>query len=463
MDSGSFATPTELIARVREVDRARRQAELELLQLAVAWADAHPDPEETPAAGIATGRVDPASLDALGNEVTKEEPDSWRGIPRVAWDAPAALGCGLRRSTVSAERLIRDGLILRHRLPRHWAQLLDGTLEPFRARRVADLVAGTPDDICDYIDEHVSPIAATAGLVTLDRKLDEAWLTLHAEQVELDRQEALDAQHVTVDKDSVDHTGVGDMSARADWADLSAFDVAVSAVAARLAEQDAADGLPPAPLGVRRARALGILADPARAQALLDGDPPPRPRRRNDLLLQLGTDALGNRAFFGRDGNLDTMLMADAIRDWCGRPDAVIHVHPVIDLNDHDRTDRHDPTAPMSARLELNHPMCVFPWCTRPARRCDKDHRVPYDQGGATCDCNLAPLCRRHHRIKTHAGYRYSIVEPGAWLWRAPHGPQLLRDSSGTRDVTPDPPPGTSDPPWDGCLLNPPSAPLPRP
>ena len=37
---------------------------------------------------------------------------------------------------------------------------------------------------------------------------------------------------------------------------------------------------------------------------------------------------------------------------------------------------------------------CSFPGCRRPAARCDLDHTIPYDQGGLTCECNLAPLCR---------------------------------------------------------------------
>lgn len=453
MISDSLTTPTALIGRVREVNRARIAADLEILQLAAAWADAHPDPdEERCAASVASGRVDPAEIDALGRE-DRDQHDAWRGLPTVAWDAPAALGTALGRSTIAAERLVRDVLILRHRLPRHWQLVQEGRIEAFRARRVADLVAGAPDDVCDYIDEHVAPIAATAGLVTLDRKLEEAWLELHADQVELDRLEALDRRHVTVDERSINHTGIGDLTARADWADLSAFDDAVAEVAARLAETDAAEGRPAESLDIRRSRALGVLADPARAQALLDRAPAPKPRRRADLWLELDTDALGNRAFLGRDGRLRTTVLADAIRDWCGRPDLVVHVHPVIDPDAHERVEQHDAPARMRARRDLAQPTCVFPWCTRPARRCDQDHGIPFDAGGATCDCNLAPLCRRHHRLKTHRGYSYTLVEPGTWLWRTPHRLELVRDRDGTRDVTPDPAPSAADPPWDGCLL----------
>jgi hypothetical protein len=38
---------------------------------------------------------------------------------------------------------------------------------------------------------------------------------------------------------------------------------------------------------------------------------------------------------------------------------------------------------------------CTAPGCSRPAARCDLDHTVPWDQGGITCECDLAPPCKR--------------------------------------------------------------------
>ena len=43
---------------------------------------------------------------------------------------------------------------------------------------------------------------------------------------------------------------------------------------------------------------------------------------------------------------------------------------------------------------------CVFPTCRQPATRTDCDHTLAYDHGGPTCPCNLALLCRGHHRAK---------------------------------------------------------------
>ena len=62
---------------------------------------------------------------------------------------------------------------------------------------------------------------------------------------------------------------------------------------------------------------------------------------------------------------------------------------------------------------------------------------MPYHQGGPTCLCQIAPLCRRHHRLKTHAsGWSSYVLEPGSYLWTSPHGYQFLRDHTGTLDIS---------------------------
>jgi hypothetical protein len=65
---------------------------------------------------------------------------------------------------------------------------------------------------------------------------------------------------------------------------------------------------------------------------------------------------------------------------------------------------------------------CCFPGCRYPAVRCDLDHTVPFDKGGRTCECNLAPLCRHHHRCKQAEGWRLEQPGPGRMIWRTPSG-----------------------------------------
>jgi len=72
--------------------------------------------------------------------------------------------------------------------------------------------------------------------------------------------------------------------------------------------------------------------------------------------------------------------------------------------------------------ITVRQPTCAFPGCRRPAARCDEDHTVPYDQGGRTCECNLAPLCRRHHRAKQAPGWHLTQDQPGQMTWRLPSG-----------------------------------------
>jgi Domain of unknown function (DUF222) len=65
---------------------------------------------------------------------------------------------------------------------------------------------------------------------------------------------------------------------------------------------------------------------------------------------------------------------------------------------------------------------CTAPGCGRPAARCDLDHTTAWDKGGRTCECNLSPLCRHHHRSKQAEGWRLAQPEPGVLIWHTPSG-----------------------------------------
>jgi hypothetical protein len=69
----------------------------------------------------------------------------------------------------------------------------------------------------------------------------------------------------------------------------------------------------------------------------------------------------------------------------------------------------------------VRHRTCGFPGCSRPAVRCDLDHTVPY-KPGITCECNLATLCRQHHKTKQAQGWHLTQPQPGVLVWVTPHG-----------------------------------------
>lgn len=81
------------------------------------------------------------------------------------------------------------------------------------------------------------------------------------------------------------------------------------------------------------------------------------------------------------------------------RPESPLH-GTVIGIGKSTYTPRYTPGPLTRGLVEARHRTCRFPGCRRQAEACDLDHRLAYDDGGATCDCNLHPLCRHHHRLK---------------------------------------------------------------
>ncbi|MDE0775523.1 MAG: HNH endonuclease signature motif containing protein, partial [Nocardioides sp.] len=262
----------------------------------------------------------------------------------------------------------------------------------------------------------------------------------HAEEREIKQLEDLDARYVNLVEGSINDTGIADLMARGDWKDLHDLDRTLSSIAACLKEQGCTESL-----DVRRSMALGILADPEQAHAMLTGADAPAPARKQIVLhLHLSEAALGGNEVIGRNTATGNPMLAEQIREWCSRTDTHVTIKPVRDLND--AAGSHVAAYEIPDRLRetvtLLHPTCVYPWCTTPSSRCDLDHIVAYDRGGATSTENLAPLCRHHHRLKTHTGWTYRsldpddpFIAPGAYLWTDPYGNSYLRTRTGTQIV----------------------------
>ncbi len=91
--------------------------------------------------------------------------------------------------------------------------------------------------------------------------------------------------------------------------------------------------------------------------------------------------------------------------------------------------DGYRPSPRLRHLIEVRHRTCSFRGCRRAAQRCDVDHTIPHHLGGATCRCNLAPLCRRHHQAKQAQGWRLDQPVPGVLVWTLPHGRRYRVDT----------------------------------
>ena len=82
----------------------------------------------------------------------------------------------------------------------------------------------------------------------------------------------------------------------------------------------------------------------------------------------------------------------------------------------------YQPPQPLIDFIVARDRRCRFPGCRQPARVCDIDHAIPWEEGGKTSKENLGLLCRRHHRMKTHGGWELTSFKDGSCEWKSPEG-----------------------------------------
>lgn len=441
---------------------ARRQVEVELLESVLAWAQAHVVVDEVDAAGWRSETVHaPGSAAALFGE--RALPIAGEGTPLVAEFAVMELAAVLDLSHEATLVLVGDVLDLAHRLPRLWG-LVRSLVVPVRLAREAARVSR---DLSLTAAAHADRL-----LVWQPRRLNphrigvlvhEARLYADPNRAIADHDTALAHRRVDVLHDE-GAPGTSEVFMTLDTADAVAFDHTVSTMAATMASLGHEGGL-----GVRRAHAVGVLADPQKALDLLagghaltdghDDDPavvvaediayePANPFRRpslgagpdagsGEVVLHVHVtdrDLLDDKHGVARSPKLGPVLVG-RLRSWLLTAGKVT-IAPVVDLDPttHPPVDAHDPPTRMAAMVRHRDATCVFPGCHRSSKRADLDHIEEWldpDQGGPpgqTSPANLAPLCRRHHRAKTFGDFTYRRLPDGSYQWILPSGRTIDTD-----------------------------------
>ncbi|NEK60215.1 DUF222 domain-containing protein, partial [Geodermatophilus sabuli] len=102
--------------------------------------------------------------------------------------------------------------------------------------------------------------------------------------------------------------------------------------------------------------------------------------------------------------------------------------------------DRYQPTPAQRRWVQTRDRTCRHPGCSNRAGWADLDHVEAYACGGPTACQNLCCLCRRHHRLKTHArGWRYVMTPNGVLTVTTPSGVTRTTRPPGSSPDGPDP------------------------
>lgn len=88
--------------------------------------------------------------------------------------------------------------------------------------------------------------------------------------------------------------------------------------------------------------------------------------------------------------------------------------------------ERYEPPQALKDFLIARDRTCRFPGCRRSALLSDLDHAQSWESGGATSLENIGALCRRHHRLKTHDGWKIESFPDGSCTWTSPLGKQYF-------------------------------------
>ncbi len=362
-------------------------------------------------------------------------PMGGQGCPEVAEFAVVEFAAALGRSTESGRRFLSHAVEGRYRLTGCWARLEAGELPAWRLGFIADRTLCLSPQAAGFVDAAVAPFAHKIGPAQLDRLIQEAKARFDPEATEAERLAAAEAGHFDIALDRVGVDGRVRVEGDVDLADALDLEAAVAADAHAQLLLGSGDSL-----DVRRAKAVGNLARHQPTLDLAEDGSARGPRRKREVVLHVH---LEHAAVLGAGGLARLQetrgpITAEQVRQWCAHPEAVVTVQPVLDLAEHLHVIAYEASARLKAQTRLRDLICAFPFCFRPAERCDCEHRVPHADDGPTCSCNLAPACRGHHRAKTTGGWSYVTVAPGVHLWRSPLGFEFLKDPTGTIDVTPD-------------------------
>src|SRR3954447_1382090 len=254
----SSTTTTTDAAAVLAVARGARaqanRAEAQVLASAVEWAHLHQVDDLDLAATVLVEHGKDTGIPIAGD-----------GAPLVSQFAVAEVAAPLGLPAGAGRTLVGHALELAHRLPKTWARVQDGTLAPWRVRRIAEETVCLSAGAAAYVDRMVAPFAHRTGLAQTQRLVEDAIAKFMPDFAAERGERAAEQRYFAIDHDQVSFAGTSRVHGELDLPDALDLEDAVRAGAEQLKALGSTDDL-----NVRRAAAVGMLA---RGQRVLEFEP----------------------------------------------------------------------------------------------------------------------------------------------------------------------------------------------
>jgi hypothetical protein len=368
--------------------------------------------------------------DAFGEAAEKLTFHGADGTPGVAEYLSLEVSALLAISPGAGAGLIGQVLNCVYRHPLLWDAVRAGAVRWYRATEIISEVntAGLCQAAALGVDAQITPRLASLPRGRALRLLRGYIALADPEEARERELKARTHRHVTLWDPSLESGPCRNLTGRLDVTDAVALDATLN----QLAKVLAADGDLES-LDHRRAAALGILADPARAFQLLTGQDAPS-QQHATLIVHIDPTTIDSDLAIARIEGLGP-LSRDTWVELLGN--TRVTVRPVLDLNAITPVGSYEIPERIRDAVHWRSPVDMFPYGTQPSRRCDLDHTNPYDHSptgppGQTRVDNLAPLTRRPHRAKTARAWQLTQYE-GGWLeWVSPAGYHYATGPYGT-------------------------------
>lgn len=349
---------------------------------------------------------------AVAGEEPSQTEDIWGGIDDAEREDVAA---ALRLSGSSAQMRIDVARTLVNHLPNTCSALASGEISPAHATTIARETASAIRDglspLAIYaVEEKALAHAEFHTPAQVANKVRSTLAKIAPEEFEDSVASARDTRRVSCYRES---DGLSTIVAILPAEDAQIVMSAIESFVLQGEEDDRS-------MDMKRADALSALASWALMQASSEVRPHRRPITVNvtvDLPTLLGlAENPGQLAGYGAiPASLARSLASDSKwRRFITEPTT----GALLDFG----RESYEPPQPLVDFLLARDRTCRFPGCRAPAYLSDLDHAQSWESGGTTSAQNLGALCRRHHRLKTHGGWKLESASDGSCIWTSPHG-----------------------------------------